>query len=135
MYNNNNDMEQFSLDEYLADTTKRVVTREGKDVRIICTDRDSLFPVVFLIRKETGATESVFAANENGICSIGVELCDYDLFFAPKKQSRWVYLCGGIHMDGAHWEVVSQAFASKEVAKENMERDGGFALTEITWEE
>lgn len=124
-------MEQFSLDEYLADTTKRVVTREGKDVRIICTDRDSLFPVVFLIRKETGATESVFAANENGICSIGVELCDYDLFFAPKKQSRWVYL----YRLEDNIVYASDAYPSHEAAEEDMRKHNGFGLTEITWEE
>lgn len=128
-------MEQFTLEKYLADPTRKVVTRDGREARIICTDRDSSFPVIFLVRRETGAAESVFAANENGVCSIGVELCDYDLFFAPKKQSRWVYMCRGTHIDGAHWEVVSQGFTCKEAATECMEKNEGFALTEITWEE
>ena len=31
-------MKQFSLNEYFKDVNKKVVTREGKQVRIICTD-------------------------------------------------------------------------------------------------
>lgn len=32
-------MKQFNLKEYLKDPNKKVVTRDGKNVRIICTDR------------------------------------------------------------------------------------------------
>lgn len=128
-------MERFTLEKHLADPTRKVVTRDGREARIICTDRDSSFPVIFLVRRETGATESVFAANENGICSIGVELCDYDLFFAPKKQSRWVYLYEMLFKDGETKVYVSHAYINKEIAISNMESNDGFALTEITWEE
>ena len=31
-------MKQFSLEEYLANPSKKVVTRDGRNVRIICTD-------------------------------------------------------------------------------------------------
>lgn len=32
-------MKQFSLEKYLANPERKIVTREGKKVRIICTDR------------------------------------------------------------------------------------------------
>lgn len=32
-------MEQFSLEKYLANPSRKVVTRDGKNVRILCTDR------------------------------------------------------------------------------------------------
>ena len=32
-------MEQFSLEKYLANPSRKVVTRSGHSVRIICTDR------------------------------------------------------------------------------------------------
>ena len=32
-------MKQFNLKEYLKDPNKKVVTRDGRNVRIICTDR------------------------------------------------------------------------------------------------
>ena len=32
-------MKQFDLKEYLKDPNKKVVTRDGRNARIICTDR------------------------------------------------------------------------------------------------
>lgn len=32
--------QKFDLEEYLADPSRKVVTRDGKQVRIICTDAD-----------------------------------------------------------------------------------------------
>ena len=33
-------MKQFSLEEYLEHPDRKVVTRDGRSVRIICTDRN-----------------------------------------------------------------------------------------------
>ena len=44
------DMKPFNLEEYLKNPDKKVVTRDGRNVRIICTDRrDSVYPIVVLI--------------------------------------------------------------------------------------
>ena len=32
-------MEPFNLEEYLKDSSRKVVTRDGRNVRIICTDK------------------------------------------------------------------------------------------------
>lgn len=32
-------MKEFSLEEYLKNPNRKIVTRDGRDVRIICTDR------------------------------------------------------------------------------------------------
>ena len=46
-------MKPFNLEEYLKNPSKKVVTRDGKDARIICTDRRDLnFPIVALVAKE-----------------------------------------------------------------------------------
>ena len=34
-------MEQFSLEKYLASPSRKVVTRDGSPVRILCTDKKS----------------------------------------------------------------------------------------------
>lgn len=34
-------MKQFSIKEYLANPSRGIVTRDGRSVRIICTDRKS----------------------------------------------------------------------------------------------
>lgn len=43
-------MEQFSLDEFLKNPTRPIVTRDGNIVRIICTDRNNKeYPIVALV--------------------------------------------------------------------------------------
>lgn len=42
-------MKQFSLSEYLKDTTRPIITRDGRSARIICTDRVGKWPIVALI--------------------------------------------------------------------------------------
>ena len=44
-----NNMKQFDLQEYLANPNRQVITREGKKVRIICTDAKSIYPVISLV--------------------------------------------------------------------------------------
>jgi hypothetical protein len=45
-------MKQFNLEEYLANPSRKVVTREGRSARIICTDAKEGYPVVALITLE-----------------------------------------------------------------------------------
>lgn len=82
-------MEQFNLEEYLDNPNKRVVTREGNDVRIICTDRictylNEDYPIVGLIRNRFGSSETITAFKSNGE-SVDKNL---DLFFDPKEKER-----------------------------------------------
>ena len=42
-------MEDFSLQEFLKNPSRKVVTRTGKPVRIVCTDVRGEFPVVGVI--------------------------------------------------------------------------------------
>ena len=46
-------MKPFNLEEYLANPNRKIVTRDGRNVRIICTDRkDSDFPIVALVKNK-----------------------------------------------------------------------------------
>ena len=85
-------MEQFSLEKYLANPSRKVVTRDGRRVRIICTDRRDLnFPIVTLIERELGEGEVIYAHTKDGIyCNTCPTT--YDLFFAPEKHEGWVNL-------------------------------------------
>ena len=47
-------MEKFNLEEYLKNPARRVVTRAGNSVRIICTGKRDLTPIVALITDEIG---------------------------------------------------------------------------------
>lgn len=83
-------MKQFNLQEYLANPSRQVVTREGKKVRIICTDRAGLNvkPVVGLITLPNG-DEVIKTFWDNGIETAGSEDRN-DLFFAPEKHEGYV---------------------------------------------
>lgn len=42
-------MRPFNLDEYLKDPSRKVVTRDGHEARILCTDRDNdNYPIIAL---------------------------------------------------------------------------------------
>lgn len=133
-------MEQFSLGKYLADPARKVVTRDGRPVRIICTDmkNETEHPIVGLISKivKNGKeVEALLDFSAKGDFYVDAGESSYDLFFAPKKQSRWVFLF--YNFDGTL--TTSVPYKTREEAEREMKvcgkANGGFALTEITWEE
>lgn len=131
-------MEQFSLEEYLENPNRKVVTRNGKNVRIICTDRidtyqDEDYPVVGLVRNRFDGSEIVASFKSNGESKYK----NWDLFFAPEKKIGWTnvykYTFGGTHLG----EVI---YNSKEEAENNAkvyETDINTYITtiKIEWEE
>ena len=89
-------MKQFDLQEYLKNPTRPIVTRYGRIVRILCTDRnDEDEPIVALVRHEEG--ETVMSFNENGEHFWRDEKpCSCDLFFAPEPKAKkvgWMNVC------------------------------------------
>ena len=85
-------MKQFNLQEYLSNPSRQVVTRDGRKVRIICTDMAGLNakPVVALITLPNG-DENVKIFWVNGIETAGSDGKD-DLFFAPEKHEGWIII-------------------------------------------
>ena len=46
-------MRKFNLEEYLQNPWRKVVTRDGRSVRIVCTDKKgSEYPIIALIDEE-----------------------------------------------------------------------------------
>ena len=83
-------MEQFNLDKYLKNPNRKVVTRDGRSARIICTDGSNrTYPIFALIQSEE--YKDVLSYTKNGI---NIEVCEspFDLFFAPEKKSGWINL-------------------------------------------
>lgn len=89
-------MKEFSLEEYLKNPERKIVTRDGRDARIICTDREnSDTPIVALIREKENASgkpyEDPYAFFANGRFLRGKE-DSVDLFFASDKKVGWMNL-------------------------------------------
>lgn len=88
-------MEQFSLQEYLKNPSRRVVTGDGRKVKILCTNRKSrksLYPIVALVENHDSDNESVCSYREDGIYSMFSQSEEDNLFFAPKKHTGWINL-------------------------------------------
>ena len=83
-------MEQFSLEKYLANPSRKVVTRDGRNVRIVCTDMNyKNHPIVALITICDNNTENVYTYTKDGEWD-NYESTTYDLFFAPEKDKERV---------------------------------------------
>ena len=84
-------MEQFSLEKYLANPSRKVVTRDGRNVKIISTDMNcENYPIVALVQIcDKYYTERVNTYTKDGRLDIERPYRD-DLFFAPEKHERWV---------------------------------------------
>ena len=78
-------MKQFNLDEYLKNPTKKVITRDGNSVRILCTDAKGKYPIIALIWIH--GEERVYSFTKNGCWSKPGEESVNDLFFAPEQHA------------------------------------------------
>lgn len=122
-------MKKFNLEEYLANPSRKVITRDGRNVRIICTDFDNQdFPVVGEIKGHKWPLS--FATNGTSIK--GRQLCN-DLFFAPEKHEGWV----NIYLDTYNSSYVGTCiYKSKEESKEIGKKLSCYITTlKIEWEE
>lgn len=119
-------MKQFNLQEYLANPSRQVVTRDGRKVRIICTDFDNPnYPVI----GEINGSIWPKSFSENGKLITGDENSD-DLFFAPTIVKRW----------GIVYPKAERIFKTREEAEKWMasagEAEKRFCyVCKVEWEE
>ena len=73
-------MKQFSLEEYLANPSRKIVTRTGKNVKIYCTNFTGLFPIV----AEIEGMKYSMTFGKNGKYN-WEKPSHYDLFFAEEE--------------------------------------------------
>lgn len=122
-------MKQFNLEEYLANPSRKVVTREGKPARIICTDvKGASYSVLALVDK--GDYEGPTLYTKKGEYNLGTE-CSYDLFFAPEKHEGWV----NVYKSGIGWSLGSSIWQTEEEAKKWGGAADYTATIKIEWEE
>lgn len=83
-------MKEFSLEEYLKNPDREVVTRDGRKVRIICTDRKGATPIIALVND--GLSEELGHAFYSNGKIFSDEDNELDLFFAPEKHEGWIVI-------------------------------------------
>ena len=126
-------MEAFTLEEYLKDPERKVVTRDGRNAHIVDTDvkKRAYFPVLALV--DEGSHEASIFYTKYGQYSFGEENA-YDLFFAPEKYEGWVNIFK--HNFSKPFIGDMHIFSSKEEAEESAKNDRTYVKSiKIEWEE
>lgn len=124
-------MKPFSLEEYLKNPDRKVVTRDGRNIRIKCTDAKGNCPVIGLV--DCKDTEIPMSFTEKG--RLGVNYGDslIDLFFDTKKYEGWI----NMYKNCADFRFPSHIYQTKEDAeKAGGDAGNGYITTiKIEWEE
>lgn len=125
-------MKQFDLDEYLKNPSRRVVTRDGRNVRIICTDRVGIFPIIGLISSDSIADfEEIVWYTKEGVCNTSTET-RHDLFFASEKHEGWT----PVYREPTGKIRFGYAYSTKKEAEEASKYDTRYiTTTNVEWEE
>lgn len=128
-------MKQFDVQEYLKDPDRKIVTRDGRAARVLCTDRISdTWPVVALVLDEEG--EAVRTFHENGECFLIDESPDpCDLFFAPEKKTGWINVSRIASGTAGEITYTGAVYPTKEEAIAGYSGVGLLATIKIEWEE
>ncbi len=128
-------MKQFNLQEYLAHPERKVVTRDGRDARIICTDRKSDIsfdgPIFALVEDIKEGREYCYSyASDGKVCNIE---SDIDLFFAPIKHTDYINLYHG----SLGYFLGGREYSTEEEAKAVAADAGDAYITtiKVEWEE
>ena len=123
-------MKPFNLKEYLKNPNRKVVTRDGRNVKIICTNFDSeKYPIIGEIKGY--GYPAIYDEEGYAPCS------DYDnstdLFFAPEKHEGWINLYR--NEDGISWISPNYFTSKKEAEKEGKTHTRSVTTIKIEWEE
>ena len=119
-------MKAFNLEEYLKNPKRKVVTKDGRNVRIVCTDvKSELYPVLALV--DNWGEEICNSYTKEGRFLPNNE-AHRDLFFAPEKHEGRV----NVYRDFDDM-MCGSVFATEEDAKCNAKT--AIATVKIEWEE
>ena len=78
-------MKQFDLKEYIKNPPRKVVTRAGKTVRIVCTNAKGDYPVVALAIDEDGS-EYTIRSTQYGLSGFTED----DLFLTDEPRGKTI---------------------------------------------
>ena len=122
-------MKQFNLQEYLANPKCKVVTRDGRETRIICTDmKGTSMPILGLVKNPETFEEKIICYTPEGRAAYLSR--DLDIFFAKNIVKRW----GIVYRKSEH------LFDTREEAEKWMEEADEVekkfcSVCKVEWEE
>ena len=96
-------MEQFSLKKYLENPSRKVVTRDGREVEIVKYDiKGTHFPVLYVISNEDGSQEPC-CCSKSGMCQFDNNQSTTDIFFADEELTEFEKELQTIISEASHW--------------------------------
>lgn len=124
-----NKVEKIMEKQKSIDLSRPVQTRDGRKVRILCTDAKGDMPVHGLI--DNGHYEIPWAWYRSGETKRNLEI-SADLINIPTKRTGWINVYPTSH-PAAHSFEASSVFLSRAVAKSNCRNTGQTIC--IEWDE
>lgn len=127
-------MKQFNLEEYLNNPKRKIITGDGRNVRIICTDaKISTFHSIIALVGEPNGNETIVTYTNEGRYYSRIPSKTNDLFFAPEKHEGWVNVFKSISNGNYMGTLI---FKSKEEAEKDIKDFSNcIATVKIEWEE
>ena len=122
-------MKQFNLEEYLKNPSKKVVTRDGRTVKIHCTNYDSRQPIIAELEYHNFSS----SFTKDGRYYNDDKNSPYDLFLAPEKHEGWLNVWEAGDFQTENRRYCGSIFNSEEEAK--IHGKGSLATIKIEWEE
>lgn len=121
-------MQQFDLEEYLKNTDRQIVTKDGRRVKIICMDmKAKKYPIVAMIENDGNKEFSMLYAPD-GISGNGFD--SLNLYFAPTKKEGWI----NVRKYKEDTYVVGKIYDNEKEAKEDGWNRSAMTI-KIKWEE
>lgn len=141
-------MKQFNLQEYLENPNRKVVTRDGRETRIKCTDViGTSLPIIALVKNPETLEEKIVLYTPEGRAAYLNE--GLDLFFADedaRKHEGWINLATLIpeeeYLDNPFqirvFETKAEALKEANKAEKCFSKQGDvvhYRSVKIEWEE
>ena len=124
-------MKPFNIKEYTANPSRKVVTRDGRPVRILCTNARRTYPIVALIEDKDNKEDCLHVYLPDGTTS-GITKQN-DLFFAPIKKVIW----GNLYSTQLGTTFSGGFYKTEEAALKEKAKDFSKYITtfKVEWEE
>ena len=125
-------MKPFNLEEYRANPSKKIVTRDGRKVkRVLCTDAMGPYPIVALIEHHNNTEDIAVQYTKDGkYFNDGMN--NKDLFFVTEKHEKWV----NVYLKSNGDLNFGKTYSSEEEAKNGIASYAPCVTTiKIEWEE
>lgn len=122
-------MKPFNLEEYLKNPNKKVMTRDGRSARIICTNYTKAQHIIAQIE----GNDYSISCHKDGIFINGFE-SNCDLFFAPEKHEGWINVYR--NRDTGTVGFGAKLYTSREEAEKSGKTSSYYVATaKMEWEE